>query len=166
MPAQLWWANGEVAPFVRHKAFLPWFTMQDPSFVDLADNVQNQWSEVNVSEDLDLALRLFLNGYTLRWATYSLGGFKEGVLTAVDELARWQKVCCWFLSFWLADCGMNRLQREYLQPSHHVVAKRSPSFKGLCGPSHHCNTQSEWCPVNPRSSLFCLVPLIGICFYP
>jgi hypothetical protein len=66
--------------------------MQDPSFVDLADNVQNQWSEVNVSEDLDLALRLFLNGYTLRWATYSLGGFKEGVLTAVDELARWQKV--------------------------------------------------------------------------
>ena len=30
--------------------------------------------------------------FTLRWATYSLGGFKEGMsLTVVDELARWQK---------------------------------------------------------------------------
>ena len=45
-----------------------------------------------MSEDFDLAMRLLLNGYTLRWATYSLGGFKEGVsLTVVDELARWQK---------------------------------------------------------------------------
>lgn len=50
------------------------------------------WSEANVSEDFDLALRLLLKGYTLRWATYSQGGFKEGVsLTVVDELARWQK---------------------------------------------------------------------------
>lgn len=39
-----------------------------------------------------MALRLLLKGYTLRWATYSEGGFKEGVsLTVVDELARWQK---------------------------------------------------------------------------
>jgi hypothetical protein len=39
-----------------------------------------------------MALRLLLRGYTLRWATYSDGGFKEGVsLTVVDELARWQK---------------------------------------------------------------------------
>ncbi len=45
-----------------------------------------------MSEDFDLALRLLLKGYTLRWATYSNGGFKEGVsLTVVDELARWQK---------------------------------------------------------------------------
>ncbi|KAF9014299.1 glycosyl transferase family group 2-domain-containing protein [Cyathus striatus] len=66
-------ANGEVAPFVGHNAFL-------------------RWSAANVSEDFDLALRLLLNGYTLRWATYSNGGFKEGVsLTVVDELARWQK---------------------------------------------------------------------------
>jgi hypothetical protein len=43
-----------------------------------------------VSEDFDLALRLLLNGYTLRWATYSQGGFKEGVsLTVVDEIARY-----------------------------------------------------------------------------
>jgi len=105
---QLWCANGEVAPFVGHKAFLRWFAMQDPSFVDLADDVQNQWSEVNVSEDLDLALRLLLNRYTLRWSTYSLCGFKEGVLTAVDELARWQKVCCWFLIFCILAHGLRR----------------------------------------------------------
>ncbi|KAK0192967.1 glycosyl transferase family group 2-domain-containing protein [Armillaria mellea] len=76
-------ANGEVAPFVGHNAFLRWSAVQDASF---------QWSEANVSEDFDLALRLLLRGYTLRWATYSNGGFKEGVsLTVVDELARWQK---------------------------------------------------------------------------
>ena len=50
------------------------------------------WSEVNVSEDFDMALRLQLKGYIIRWATYSEGGFKEGVsLTCDDELNRWQK---------------------------------------------------------------------------
>ena len=33
-----------------------------------------------------------MKGYIIRWATYSAGGFKEGVsLTADDELNRWQK---------------------------------------------------------------------------
>ncbi len=83
-------ANGEVAPFVGHNAFLRWSAVQDASFVDAADGKRKQWSEANVSEDFDLALRLLLRGYTLRWATYSNGGFKEGVsLTVVDELARW-----------------------------------------------------------------------------
>ena len=85
-------ANGEVAPFVGHNAFLRWSAMQDASFVDPADGKRKIWSEANVSEDFDMALRLLLNSYTLRWATYSKGGFKEGVsLTVVDELARWQK---------------------------------------------------------------------------
>ncbi|KJA17902.1 hypothetical protein HYPSUDRAFT_205759 [Hypholoma sublateritium FD-334 SS-4] len=85
-------ANGEVAPFVGHNAFLRWSAVQDAAFVDPADGKTKQWSEANVSEDFDLALRLLLKGYTLRWATYSNGGFKEGVsLTVVDELARWQK---------------------------------------------------------------------------
>jgi len=85
-------SNGEVAPFVGHNAFLRWSAVQDAAFIDPADNKRKQWSEANVSEDFDLALRLLLHGYTLRWATYSLGGFKEGVsLTIVDELARWQK---------------------------------------------------------------------------
>jgi hypothetical protein len=83
-------ANGEVAPFVGHNAFLKWSAVQDASFIE--EGVLKQWSESNVSEDFNMALRLLLKGYTLRWATYSEGGFKEGVsLTIVDELARWQK---------------------------------------------------------------------------
>jgi len=66
--------------------------MQDASFIDATDEKRKIWSEANVSEDFDMALRLLLNGYTLRWATYSKGEFKEGVsLTVDDELARWQK---------------------------------------------------------------------------
>ncbi|KAF5341570.1 hypothetical protein D9758_014054 [Tetrapyrgos nigripes] len=168
-------ANGEVAPFVGHNAFLSWKAVQDASFVEWEDpnqkeeeawvgfwkgrkdedltpsgpgkmkrvwfglgpkrqehvlsyeecqvldgalaatssgltaenlrglytglkkvmrkrGVRKVWSENNVSEDFNQALRLLLKGYNLRWATYSNGGFKEGVsLTVVDELARWQK---------------------------------------------------------------------------
>jgi hypothetical protein len=37
-------------------------------------------------------MRLQMRGYIIRWATYSKGGFKEGVsLTVDDELNRWQK---------------------------------------------------------------------------
>ncbi|KAJ7689711.1 glycosyl transferase family group 2-domain-containing protein [Mycena rosella] len=72
-------ANGEVAPF-------------DAAFIDPADGLAKIWSESNVSEDFDMALRLQLQGYIIRWATYSEGGFKEGVsLTVEDELNRWQK---------------------------------------------------------------------------
>ena len=85
-------ANGEVAPFVGHNAFLRWSAIQDAAFVDPLDGVKKIWSEVNVSEDFDMALRLQLKGYIIRWASYSKGGFKEGVsLTCDDELNRWQK---------------------------------------------------------------------------
>jgi len=85
-------ANGEVAPFVGHNAFLRWSAIQDASFVDPDDGIRKIWSESNVSEDFDMALRLQLKGYIIRWATYSEGGFKEGVsLTVDDELNRWQK---------------------------------------------------------------------------
>lgn len=85
-------ANGEVAPFVGHNAFLRWSALQDASFVDEADGIRKIWSESHVSEDFDMALRLQLKGYIIRWATYSQGGFKEGVsLTCDDELNRWQK---------------------------------------------------------------------------
>ncbi|KAG5643831.1 hypothetical protein DXG03_009562 [Asterophora parasitica] len=85
-------ANGEVAPFVGHNAFLRWTALQDAAFIDSEDGVTKIWSETNVSEDFDMALRLQLKGYIIRWATYSEGGFKEGVsLTADDELNRWQK---------------------------------------------------------------------------
>ncbi|KAF8521626.1 glycosyl transferase family group 2-domain-containing protein [Hysterangium stoloniferum] len=85
-------ANGEVAPFVGHNAFLRWSAIQDAAFIDKADGLKKTWSESNVSEDFDMALRLQLSGYTIRWASYSNGGFKEGVsLTCDDELNRWEK---------------------------------------------------------------------------
>lgn len=85
-------ANGNVAPFVGHNAFLRWSAIQEAAFVDTLDNKRKMWSETNVSEDFDMALRLMMQGYIVRWATYSKGGFKEGVsLTADDELNRWQK---------------------------------------------------------------------------
>ncbi|EJD00578.1 uncharacterized protein FOMMEDRAFT_91587 [Fomitiporia mediterranea MF3/22] len=85
-------ANGEVAPFVGHNAFLRWSAIQEAAFIDEADAKRKIWSESNVSEDFDMALRLQLKGYTIRWSSYSNGGFKEGVsLTCDDELNRWQK---------------------------------------------------------------------------
>ncbi|KAG2368937.1 glycosyl transferase family group 2-domain-containing protein [Suillus spraguei] len=106
-------ANGEVAPFVGHNAFLRWSALQDAAFGGGDINSSSPafsgstpdpasgpgpttqvkiWSEDNVSEDFDMALRLLRQGYIVRWATYSKGGFKEGVsLTVDDELNRWQK---------------------------------------------------------------------------
>ncbi|TFK63653.1 hypothetical protein BDN72DRAFT_307822 [Pluteus cervinus] len=84
-------ANGEIAPFVGHNAFLRWSAVQEVSVLG-EDGVGRIWSEDNVSEDFDMALRLQLKGYIIRWANYSRGGFKEGVsLTVDDELNRWQK---------------------------------------------------------------------------
>lgn len=104
-------ANGEVAPFMGHNAFLRWKAIQDVIFVDPVDRQKKIWSEGNVSEDFDMALRLQEKGYIIRldtlrwvksasvlnpilirWATYSAGQFKEGVsLTIDDEVNRWQK---------------------------------------------------------------------------
>jgi hypothetical protein len=54
-------ANGEVAPFVGHNAFLRWSALQDAAFEDPTDNnKKNIWSETNVSEDFDMALRLMV----------------------------------------------------------------------------------------------------------
>ncbi|KAL0953507.1 hypothetical protein HGRIS_004733 [Hohenbuehelia grisea] len=84
-------ANGEIAPFVGHNAFLRWSAMQEAAFVD-ADGKKKYWSEAHVSEDFDMAMRLQVRGYIVRWATYSRCGFKEGVsLSADDELNRWTK---------------------------------------------------------------------------
>ncbi|KAF7307706.1 Glyco-trans-2-like domain-containing protein [Mycena kentingensis (nom. inval.)] len=85
-------ANGEIAPFMGHNAFLRWKALQDAAFIDPVDNKEKIWSEAHVSEDFDISLRILLRGYIVRWATYSKGGFKEGVsLTVDDELNRWQK---------------------------------------------------------------------------
>jgi Glycosyl transferase family group 2 len=80
------------------RSFLRWQAVQDAAFID-RDGKEKIWSESHVSEDFDMALRLQMRGYIIRWATYSKGGFKEGVsLTVDDELNRWQKYAygeCW-----------------------------------------------------------------------
>ena len=74
-------ANGEVAPFVGHNAFLRWQALQDAAFVDSADGKQKIWSESNVSEDFDMALRLQLRGYIIRYVVSALHSEIALVLT-------------------------------------------------------------------------------------
>jgi len=65
-------ANGEVAPFVGHNAFLRWSALQDAAFPDPGDNNNKKiWSETNVSEDFDMALRLQV-GLCPSWETLRL----------------------------------------------------------------------------------------------
>jgi hypothetical protein len=67
-------ANGEVAPFVGHNAFLRWSALQDAAFEDPAvDNKKLIWSEANVSEDFDMALRLMVCVFRIRVAPDSDG---------------------------------------------------------------------------------------------
>ena len=50
-------ANGDVAPFAGHNAFLRWSAIQEAAFID-EDNVRKIWSESNVSEGLALRLQV------------------------------------------------------------------------------------------------------------
>ncbi|CZR53718.1 uncharacterized protein PAC_03598 [Phialocephala subalpina] len=82
--------NGDCAPFVGHNAFLRWKAVQSVSYQ--RDGQTIFWSDDHVSEDFDMSLRLQMNNFIVRLATYHEGGFKEGVsLTVYDELARWEK---------------------------------------------------------------------------
>lgn len=85
-------ANGDVAPFIGHNAFLRWAAIQEVAFECPHDKYEKFWSEDTVSEDFDMALRLQTAGYVVRFASYTGEGFKEGVsLTVYDELNRWEK---------------------------------------------------------------------------
>ena len=64
-------ANGEVAPFVGHNSFLRWSAIQDAGFIDPVDQVKKIWSESNVSEDFDMALRLQVRSIRLKKFTTS-----------------------------------------------------------------------------------------------
>jgi hypothetical protein len=56
-----------VEPDIGHgNRFLRWRAIQDANFLDSADGVEKVWSESNVSEDFDMALRLMMKGYTIR----------------------------------------------------------------------------------------------------
>ncbi|KAF2021806.1 hypothetical protein BU24DRAFT_417432 [Aaosphaeria arxii CBS 175.79] len=82
--------NGDCAPFVGHNTFIRWKAIQSIAFEE--DGQTKFWSEDHVSEDFDVSLRLQINKFVVRLATYHNGGFKEGVsLTVYDELARWEK---------------------------------------------------------------------------
>ncbi|GAC96001.1 hypothetical protein PHSY_003580 [Pseudozyma hubeiensis SY62] len=84
-------SNGTIAPLVGHNAFLRWQAVQEVIYTDV-DGERCIWSHQHVSEDFDMALRLLMKGFLVRWATYSNEGFMEGVsLTADDEVNRWQK---------------------------------------------------------------------------
>lgn len=97
--------SGEAAPFVGHNAFIRWSAVHEAASDtqeaagdrDAANDARQGgytrfWSESNVSEDFDMALRLQINGYVLRLADYHGGEFKEGIsLTIFDELNRWEK---------------------------------------------------------------------------
>ena len=144
-------ANGEVAPFMGHNAFLRWKAIQDSMFIDPADGKQKIWSESNVSEDFDMALRLILKGYIVRWATYSKGMFKEGVSLSVDdELNRWQKY-----SYGCNECVLSLLLAWCLCLCFPAGCSSTPSFNGgvkarlrsrftsSCGPRRLCITRSR-----------------------
>ncbi|KAH0543419.1 hypothetical protein FGG08_002277 [Glutinoglossum americanum] len=82
--------NGDCAPFVGHNTFIRWKAIQSISWEE--DGMTKFWSDSHVSEDFDVSLRLQMNDFVVRLATYHNGGFKEGVsLTVYDELARWEK---------------------------------------------------------------------------
>lgn len=85
-------ASGDCAPFVGHNTFIRWKAIQSIAKFDEEVKRTLFWSEAHVSEDFDISLRLQMNGFVVRLATYHNGGFEEGVsLTVYDELSRWEK---------------------------------------------------------------------------
>ncbi|GAA6058764.1 hypothetical protein JCM10212_001880 [Sporobolomyces blumeae] len=85
-------SGGDVGCFVGHNAFIRWSALQEIAEYKPSEDRWQIWSESHVSEDFDCALRCLTAGYDVRWASYSNGGFKEGVsLSADDEINRWQK---------------------------------------------------------------------------
>lgn len=115
-------ALGDACPFVGHNAILRWRALQDAASYTDEDGYEKFWSESHVSEDFDMALRLQVAGYSLRYASYTGSGFKEGVsLTVYDELARWQKYAYGCnellfhpLRFWLVRGPFTPLWRKFL----------------------------------------------------
>ena len=115
-------ASGDSCPFVGHNAMLRWQALQDAAAFTDEDGYEKYWSESHVSEDFDIALRLQVAGYTLRYASYTGDGFKEGVsLTVYDELARWEKYAFGCnelvfhpLRFWLVRGPFTPLFRRFV----------------------------------------------------
>ncbi|KAK4138796.1 hypothetical protein BT67DRAFT_22463 [Trichocladium antarcticum] len=115
-------ASGDSCPFVGHNAVLRWQALQDAVAFTDEDGYEKYWSESHVSEDFDMSLRLQVAGYSIRYASYTGDGFKEGVsLTVYDELARWEKYAYGCnellfhpLRFWLVRGPFTPLFRRFL----------------------------------------------------
>jgi hypothetical protein len=57
-----------------------------------------------------MSLRLQMNKFIVRLATYHNGGFKEGVsLTVYDELARWEKFVVISLNFSVSFTNFSKI---------------------------------------------------------
>jgi hypothetical protein len=124
-------SNGDAPPFVGHNAILRWSAIQDAAAYTDEDGYEKYWSESHVSEDFDMSLRMQCNGYICRFATYTGGGFQEGVsLTVYDELARWEKYAfgCNELMFhpfkyWLFRGPITPLFRKFMGSNIHFSKK-------------------------------------------
>ncbi|KAF2170004.1 hypothetical protein M409DRAFT_64391 [Zasmidium cellare ATCC 36951] len=127
-------AAGDIAPFVGHNAILRWSALQHVAFED-EQSVQPElyWSETSVSEDFDMALRLQIQGYQLRYASYFGDGFQEGVsLTVYDEITRWEKYAYGCdelmfhpLRFWIFRGPFTPLFRKFLGSGIPLCSKLS-----------------------------------------
>lgn len=123
--------SGEAAPFVGHNAFIRWSAVQDVADPSDDEGYVRFWSENNVSEDFDMAIRLQINGYILRLASYHSGGFKEGIsLSVFDELDRWEKYAygCSELVFhpfldWIGKGPITPLFRKFLWSDMQLSSK-------------------------------------------
>ncbi|OQO07976.1 hypothetical protein B0A48_06769 [Cryoendolithus antarcticus] len=121
--------SGDCAPFVGHNTFVRWKAIQSISWEEGGRTLF--WSESHVSEDFDVSLRLQMNGFLVRLATYHNGGFKEGVsLTVYDELARWEKYAygCNELVFhpfryWFTKGPITPLFRKFLWSNIKITSK-------------------------------------------
>ena len=99
-----------------------------------------------------MALRLQMRGYIIRWATYSKGGFKEGVsLTVDDELNRWQKYAYgqWLVRLLVLRsvliCGTQAVTScsSTLSLSGGAGAPSRTRSTSSCGPERLCTTSSR-----------------------
>ncbi|KAK4453763.1 glycosyl transferase family group 2-domain-containing protein [Podospora aff. communis PSN243] len=125
-------AAGDACPFVGHNAILRWSAIQDAAAYTDSDGYEKYWSESHVSEDFDMALRLQVAGYSLRFASYTGDGFKEGVsLTVYDELARWEKYAYGSsellfhpVRFWLVRGPFTPLFRDFMTTTKIPLAKK------------------------------------------
>lgn len=105
-------ANGAMAPLMGHNVFLRWSALQEIQGKIDDQNERMIFSSKHVSEDYELAMRLQMAGYSIRWVTYSNQEFREGVsLNPNDEKARWQKY-----AFGACEIVMNPLWKWFMGP--------------------------------------------------